>query len=30
MKYKRKIMNELEYDKKRETVSLVTFQFVNI
>lgn len=29
MKYKRKMMNELEYDK-RETVSLVMFQFVNI
>lgn len=28
LKYKRKMMNELEYDKKREIVSLVVFQCV--
>lgn len=30
MKYKSKMMNELECDKKRETVSLVAFQCVKI
>lgn len=29
-KYKRKMMNELEYDKKREIFSLVAFQCVKI
>lgn len=28
LQYKRKMMNELEYDKKREIVSLVVFQCV--